>query len=158
MARGRFRPVPRFHRDCPSAKTHCMLGAFSQACSLFGKLNRVIQIHFYIAEPDGGYARMFWHGESVAKRSEFYCAGQQLRHICGRRGYVVDHDTCVGYASLRRTPRHQNGGRFDLWNGCQPSSEISCDKPYKPYLHRCRFSIRKMRPKLGRILHLGEET
>lgn len=96
---------------------------------------------------------MFWHGESVAKRSEFYCAGQQFRHICGRRGYVVDHDTCVGYASLRRTPRHQNGGRFDLWNGCQPSSEISYDKPYQPYLHlhRCRFFIRKMRPKLGRI-------
>lgn len=85
--------------------------------------------------------------------------GAAIGKSCGPRPCMDDNDTCVGYASQRRTPRHGNGGRENLWSG-HASRRLNC------FLLFCKNEIRigacrrpkriwsycKISPNLGRIM------
>ena len=63
------------------------------------------------------------------------------------RGYANGRDTCVGYASQRRTPRHKNGGRHGkkpMERQAQPPSVFAFDInviPFDPHSLYVRISL-----------------
>ena len=51
--------------------------------------------------------------EERKRTSGKHCAVKQLRQSCGPGYADGNNDTCVGFTSQSRTPRHKNGGRHE---------------------------------------------
>lgn len=64
-------------------------------------------------------------GEDRQAGSETHLYCKQLWQSCiGRELRYRDDDTCVGYGSHRRTPRHGNGGRHYKTYGAVASRRL----------------------------------
>lgn len=83
--------------------------------------NKGVQIHSVCDEPGGGCAGKIFPigGAEPGRWSEQH---QRRKQFTGKscrpwRAYGYD-DTCAGYTSQSRAPRHKNGGRHKiLWSG-----------------------------------------
>ena len=94
-------------------------------------------------------------GENREGRSEHHQRRRQLWQGCGPRSTYGYNDTCVGYASQRRTPRHQHGGRHVDPMERQPAAVCSAFDKWNVKrkirtARRCGF-CHLMRPTVGHI-------
>ena len=95
-----------------------------------GKMNRADRYVLFVSSRAAG-ARKYVPERREKDVSDKHSVVKQFRQNCGSRRTSGNNDTCVGYTSQSRAPRHKHGGRhgiFPMERPCPPPSGIAFEQ------------------------------